>query len=434
MRRRIRITYPAALFVAGLLAVSVRAQDIEIKSARFQVESKTNADLSLSIENLRDSPLVAWRIDLSPGGWSEANYFGSRLPFPPDYGPIAGHETRISRLRGSTGVVAAEARLAAAIFADGYCEGSRPALDALVTQIKERTEELTWWVDVLGRIPEGSSKERIDYVAARLGEHASRFPSDALSVRANVRGNISGDLDARPDWWLSSWLTNFREGLVGALRIIKVPLAAAPSGAPSSLSLRIVPSTTTEATARIENLTDKRIEAWVIQLSRSANGSSLIREDACFGDPALEETAPGRGRIGPREVREVSIPTDSLAEPIEPRLTMVLFEDLSFEGRVEDRDSLLKFREAAAEDAAYWSEVLQGARDLSHDRVKAYFVAKRSERAARIAVGGRGGSTREADEAIAALERSPQTFAIWLSARQAYLEGLRARLTRHLKR
>jgi len=81
-------------FVLGLVAVPGFAQDTEIKSVRFRVEPVATPALSVVVENLRDSTLIAWRIEIGRGGHSESNFIGS-LPFPssPGYGPVAPHDS-----------------------------------------------------------------------------------------------------------------------------------------------------------------------------------------------------------------------------------------------------------------------------------------------------------------------------------------------------
>jgi hypothetical protein len=429
MRRHIR-RHGIGVLSIGLVALPVLAQDTEITSVRFRVEP-TTAALSIAIENLRDSALVAWRIELVPGGATESNFIGSLFPWSPGQGPVAPHETRIEPFRAITIAGTSEARAAAAIFADGYYQGSGPALDRFFAGVKERTADLTYWIDVFNKVPDASSKEATDYLLAKIAEPAGQSPSDPLEIRSNLLGRVQGP---RPDWWVPRTVQDYQRDLAAALRNARVPLVAAPAGAPPSLAVRTVPSTSTDYTAYIENLRDTRIEAWVIDTDRSPDGRSRGKQswDACIGDPALELAANLRGRIRPHEVREEFIPMSSRAEPSQIRLAMVLFEDLSFEGSTEDRDLVLKERERQADEAAYWSQAFKEAAALPGDQVKAYLQAKRTERAAQNAAAGRGVTTHEVDDALAALERSPQTISSWLSARQATLEGQRARLSRHV--
>jgi hypothetical protein len=389
--------------------------------------------VSLEVENERESALVAWRIEIGPGGLAESNCFGSLFPWSPGQGPIAAHDTRVIPLHGLPGAQASEARVAAAIFADGSYQGSGPALETLLAELKERTVDLTYWLDVFTKVPNGSSQEVTDYLLVKIAEHAGQSPSDPLQIRRNLFGRLQGP---RSDRMILRTVQDYQRDLTAALRSVRVPLVAAPVDAPPALAVRTAPSASTDYTASIENLRDTRIEAWVIETDRSPDGRSRGRQstDACVGDPALEWAGSLRGRIRPHEVREVSIPMPLRADPTQIRLTMVLFEDLSFEGSAEDRDSVLKARERQAEEAGYWSLVFKEAAALPGDQFKAYLQAKRRERAAQNAVAGRGVTTREVDDALAALERSPQTFSRWLSGRQAMLEGQRARLLRHLTR
>jgi len=184
-------------------------------------------------------------------------------------------------------------------------------------------------------------------------------------------------------------------------------------------------------------LRDVSIEAWSIQTVRSPDGRTIgdHTSDACIGDPAFDSPGRARGRIQPHEVRTERIAISSKANVPPPiRLTMVLFEDLSFEGSAADRDHTLRRRERLADEKSYWIQAFKEAAAVPAGNVAAYLQGKRAERSAQNAVAGRGFGTHEVDEALAALERSPQTFPGWLSTRLSILEGEYARLSRHYKR
>src|SRR4030095_6809136 len=94
------------------------------------------------------------------------------------------------------------------------------------------------------------------------------------------------------------------------------------------------------AVVRTETLRDMPSEAVGFdELAPDGRTRGSERVDFCLADP--DDRTPGRGRIQPHERREfpVSPQTD---RPPRYTLTLVIFDDLSYEGSIEARDEVLR--------------------------------------------------------------------------------------------
>ena len=138
MRRHIR-GHRVGVLSSGLVALPVLAQDTEITSARFRVEAETTAALSLAVENVRDSALVAWRIELVPGGAAEANFIGSLFPWSPGLGRSRFTKREPSRFTGDPVRRVARPSSRRRFSPNGYYQGSGPAFETLLAALKGRT-------------------------------------------------------------------------------------------------------------------------------------------------------------------------------------------------------------------------------------------------------------------------------------------------------
>ena len=116
-------------------------------------------------------------------------------------------------------------------------------------------------------------------------------------------------------------------------------------------------------------------------------------------------------------------------------VSFVLFTDLSFEGRREERNELLRQRDSRAADAAFWIAVLSEAVRQPADKVLAFLESKKRERAVAMAGTRQGlGFTSDIDQAIARAKTAPGEVAALASHMVTTLERQRAGLIRHQAR
>ena len=102
------------------------AQDTPIRGARFTLVEKPEPSLSVTLENLRDVPLVQWEIATVPAGSASPNrvtsFYRTRPgPYAPDDGPVPAHARRTVSIQVDDADATAVMRLA--VFQDGYYEG-----------------------------------------------------------------------------------------------------------------------------------------------------------------------------------------------------------------------------------------------------------------------------------------------------------------------
>lgn len=107
------------------------------------------------------------------------------------------------------------------------------------------------------------------------------------------------------------------------------------------------------------------------------------RMDFALADPATPR--PGVGRIAPGEEREVRLQAQTQAESVKApvvRLSFVLYEDLSFEGRQDARNELFAAREKTAEAVAAALEAVRQAAALPDGQAIPFLERRRAEWAA----------------------------------------------------
>lgn len=109
--------FRSLLLAVVFLPPSAYAQDSPITGARFTVVEKREPALTVTLENLRDAPLVVWEIATVREGSTRPitihSFYSS---------PVSPHERRVQQIHvGNTGAVAAIMHLA--VFAGGYYEG-----------------------------------------------------------------------------------------------------------------------------------------------------------------------------------------------------------------------------------------------------------------------------------------------------------------------
>jgi hypothetical protein len=419
----------------------------------ISVRQKPADKLQVTIENLRDSPLLELSIALSAPGvgrreshWYFDGYPGrlSTLPPRPGTGRVAPHERRVMeidvtptderRVAGQDGPRTATEwapAVALAVFADNHYEGS---LDALV-QWRERrqteADELTYWIRAIDTMPrdsvDGARRHLEEYAVDRVGQNTGadtqlrvrmwRLAKDtqvALSILLRTVDRERAEADRQ--------LSALRPSLVGDL----VPRTV------RSVSLASSAASGTTHVVAIENRGAAPLEAFSYEyLGADGKPRGGVSTDFCASPTGAEA---GRGRLAPGEVREFPLRQDA-KEGVPPvvRVKYALFEDLSFEGSPSDREAVFKEREQRADDAAYAIAVLRRA-VTAPAQALAVLTAARAERARQLQEQGKRGSLGQLDEFIRQAKASPESLSARASILEADLEFQRQRCLRHLAR
>lgn len=417
------------VLVVAAIARAAGAQDTPITSVRVTVAA-TSMGTAAVVQNLRDSPLLAWQIETTRGIILVANYIGVLLPTP-GFGPLAPHEARTVPLAWVRGTDVREARITATVFADGYYGGEAMPLRYFLRVRQERSERLAFWLDAFDKLPGGTEQEKVDYLMAKV-EAAGRRPGSD-----NVCADLGRRLAGRQSLPVSSIVEDYRRKVEAAYRETTPPLVFAPQGAPPSVTLTIVRSDRANYVVSVENLRDgAAVEALMLGYERPGQGGKLQplpAYDACSLDHAGDSRPDSFGRVLPGHTRKFDI---FLRLPYtNPRIdvAMVLFDDLSFEGVARLRDQMLAQRTRLAEDYRYWAAVYREAAATSPTEVRPLLERRRRERQEQNAALRAGADGWLGSEAISMFDVAPRTFSKWLAGRALELEETRARLTRHLK-
>lgn len=128
---------PRPFLLAGLLliATAAAAQDTPIAGARVAQASRTTAIERITLENRRESPLVAFQIGVSvPGAASPAKTYWADYTFDgaPTSGAVGARQRRTIQIDVSDQPEATAVTVMLAEFADGHCEGRAPKADSEV--------------------------------------------------------------------------------------------------------------------------------------------------------------------------------------------------------------------------------------------------------------------------------------------------------------
>ena len=355
MRREV-LTFPitALAFVAVVDAV----QDADIRGATIALVPKTVTVRSVTIENRRQSRLLAWAIRTpgAPGTGSvvsSSDFTWQIVGARSDSGPMEPGQQRVLEVPLTPGTNSPPPILDLAVFADGVIDGTAEGIARWRNERREHAEDAGYWRDAFAKMPRESEARAKEYLAARAAERAAVAPTD----HSGTRGRLFRL------WYETPQPPGFVFAIVGSIEkeaarqaeVLTRTLAARQSlesAAPVSIASR--PSTRTHHVVAISNLRDSPIEAVAFDhyppgIDRPSGGVSM---DFCTTDPAARD---GRGRIAPGETREFpfsrQIPDPGRLPTV--RLRYVLFDDLSFEGRGADRDELFRRREDIADDMAF---------------------------------------------------------------------------------
>src|SRR5947208_1866050 len=144
---RFRIALAATLLVGA--AGAAQAQDTPITGARFTLIEKREGSLSVTLENLRDVPLVFWQIDIVRDRsdrpvmthWSDRTMPTER--YSAGDGPVPGHTRRVESIHvgNADGLTAV---MSLAVFGDGFYEG--PGAGEYLQRRRGEADDLKYWI------------------------------------------------------------------------------------------------------------------------------------------------------------------------------------------------------------------------------------------------------------------------------------------------
>ena len=339
--------FRCSALVLVLLAPSVvaHAQDTPIVGARFTLVEKSEPALTVTLENLRDAPLVEWQIATLPAGSgrpiaTHARYRTSTKTLDGEDLAIPPHGRHIETLDVS-GSEPVTAIMVLAAFADGYYEGT--GASAFLQRRQEEIADLRYWIEALRSIDHEPDSGVQRVLKDRLAERGSQMKES--STAESLRHLVADDA-AYSVLSLRSMIAARLTQIQARLSLIDRPMVPGPLQRSSDVpSVRITstPSTTSRLYGVVENLRDVPIEAFGFQQYEDGRLRGGSASDFC----GIRGAPIGSGPIQPRERREVALtwgknPDGSLPDV---KLHFVLFEDLTFEGSSAGRDSILKRRQ-----------------------------------------------------------------------------------------
>ncbi len=412
-------------------------QQAEVKSATVSLVPRPASSITLTIENLRDSPMIAWEVELlasaeSPRALSTTGSDSLWIPRSSGsgYGPVQPHEQRTTQIpfTSSRGEAITAARVIVAVFEDGYAEGTPAAISNLTKSWQERAGELAWWNGVFARMPRSSDQEAREYLISKRIERAP-FP-DSVGLRGHLNGVLQGN---RPNGWLFTvvdreFVAGVKTQLAIATRFLDREASTTAPAFVRSVASNVASQPGTDYTMRIENLSDKRIEAWGVEDVPSGGRAGGLQTTDAGAD------STGRRGLQPHDVREEPFGRYRVA-PGEPppvvKMAFIVFDDLTYEGSPQEVRHLLQQREQRAEVLGFWIQALKEASTLPVDQLKTFLTAKEAEIARRATAENLPFGQGEIRDVFANLERMPERFPGMLQSKIRLMEESRAALLRH---
>jgi hypothetical protein len=430
------------LVVLACLFASVQAPsppDISVKSVRISVRPVATTRLRVTIENLRDSPMIESTIGLFPPGDArprshQYNNFGGYLGGPevPGLGPssIAPHERRVIDVDLPDSQLQWAPTLTLVSFANGDYEGTIDSLTPWREARQKQADDLNFWLRTMDTLPSGSPERVRRYLREQAIKRAGQTTDGDSSLRDHMWtiANGNGEL---PD--LLASVNRARATASRQLAALQPSLAGPLSERPvTSAALGFEPSAATKYVVVIENAGTAALEAWAWDYIDPRTGKARGGESTDMGG-VHADGVHGRGRILSGESRESPFGHEIVkGETPSLRMKYALFDDLSFEGSATDRDALFRQRERYADDLAYAIGVLHRVAAEPSQAV-AVVSAARAERARVLQEQGRHDGLSQLDEFLRAVKASSANFVANAAVREASLESDRQAFLRHMK-
>ena len=331
-----------------VLSIVAQSRDVPVTSARLRHVREPVTALSVSITNLRKVPLDYWQYRLiGPAGTATAHGWVRLASGAAAYVTAPTHE----RLHISEGPAGAwtGAQLRLAVFADGVIDGDPDAIQEELASRDRAVADAAYWVQTVEQVPITSDAEAIAFVQRRLEARPASTDPGASQTGANLlRAMSSRAREGQARAKALSDIPMLRQELQTALDHQRRarPVETTPSPAPSVvLTSKLIE--TTRVALVMDNLSTQPIEAWATgrferRNPRLLNAAMMI--DTC---PERGVATTGVGPIQPNETRRLQTVSDRDVPDTElPTyvLTLVLFEDLRFEGSADWRDRILAGR------------------------------------------------------------------------------------------
>ena len=435
MRRKV-LAFP--ILALALVAVVDALQNVEIRGASIALVPRTVAVQLITLENRRQSPLMAWEIrttgNPAHGSIVSNSDFTRQTVSPgPDSGPIPPGKPRMLEVQLSPGTSSPPtSTLELAVFADGVIDGTVAGIARWQHERREYAEDVGYWRDAFAKMPRTSDQLAKEYLAARVAERSAVANSDHSGVRGHL-ARLWHQTPQAPGFVLAMVESIEKDMARQAAMLTRAqPPPSLQSAAPVSLTSRLL--TKTHYVVALRNLRDSPIEAVAFDYfepgsERPSGGQSM---DFCTTDPAARD---GFGRINPGETRESRFSRDIAHSAAVPKIMLrfVLFDDLSFEGRSADRDELLRRREEIADDMAFANTVRAALANVPAGDLREVLQKKKTERIAHLLSLGRLPRVHALDGMIEDAARSPQRVRETAAAVVAREEEQRRRLLRHVR-
>src|SRR5687767_7173024 len=149
-----------ALPIATLAFVTIvdALQESDIRGATIALARRAAAAQTVTIENLRQSPLLAWAIRISGAPGTGSTVTGSDFtwqiaPAGPDSGPIASGKQRVVEVPLTPGTTSSlPPTLELAVFADGFTDGTPAAIARWRNERREHVEDAAYWRDAFAKM------------------------------------------------------------------------------------------------------------------------------------------------------------------------------------------------------------------------------------------------------------------------------------------
>jgi hypothetical protein len=429
-----RRTFPQLLGTMFLLTFVLPAlsQDIEIKGVQITLQTQTTPVEIVTLENRRESPLVAWQIafmkDDRPSVTHTSNH-DSRLPpsgFPD--GAIRPHERQTIELDARIYPEPGSPNLRLAVFEDGYMDGVFDAIAAWQQERRERAAEAEFWIRAFERMPVGDDKLTYQYLEIQLAERTAQSANDSSGIRNRLSQILKRSL--QPGELIQLVRAISQEAARQNEVLTRRPAKAITLESSEPVAITSRRELATSYAVVIRNLRDVAIEAVGFELLDPISRRPTSGQGADYCG-----TVPGTptGKIGARESRTFLLHEkfqDVKSLPI-PRITYVMFDDLTYEGSSSRRAEILAHREQRADDIAHVLSVRAEAASKPPGELVAFINAKRIERARALAAEGNQSRLRDFDDLILVALRGPNAFRADTPYFQ-HLETHRKQLLRHV--
>jgi hypothetical protein len=186
----------AAMFTGAKLYV----RHPPVTSVRAAISPRYSGGFAVTLENLRDSPLEAYTLDVYDGDllvfqqWRDEEGFDTHGT---STGPIAPHSflvVPLGELRRP--LMQPSVHLAAAVFADGTFEGSLEQLDVIVTRRLSAAADADYMVAVIDQARALPADKIVEFVDAQIAE---RTAANTAAKQRTYTGDVSILLRADAD-------------------------------------------------------------------------------------------------------------------------------------------------------------------------------------------------------------------------------------------